>query len=121
MRREQEEIQRKEDEELLQIRKQWNNVIESNKAEDEQRKKQLEEGRAKRLARLFKDDWNSDNEEEDDEEPLFRHLDQGAAKGGIDELIDKVEVHLQVEMGILRKWQEKDFAMIKEQSRSYFP
>ena len=85
------------------------------------RKKQLEEGRAKRLARLFKDDWNSDNEEEDDEEPLFRHLDQGAAKGGIDELIDKVEVHLQVEMGILRKWQEKDFAMIKEQSRSYFP
>lgn len=52
---------------------------------------------------------------------MFRHLDQGAAKGGIDELIDKVEVHLQVEMGILRKWQEKDFAMIKEQSRGYFP
>ena len=52
---------------------------------------------------------------------MYRHLDHGAATSGIDELIDKVEVHLQVEMGILRKWQEKDFAMIKEQSRGHFP
>ena len=32
-----------------------------------------------------------------------------------------MEVHLQVEMGILRKWKEKDFAEVKGAAPNYFP
>ena len=83
----------------------------------------MQDARARRLANLFKEDWTTmeKTDGDDDEEPLYRHLDHGAATSGIDELIDKVEVHLQVEMGILRKWKEKDFAEIKKEAPSHFP
>ena len=60
--------------------------------------------RAKRLAHLFKDE-----ESEDDEDILLaQKLDAGAAYTDINNLMDKVDVHLKVEMNILKKWQEKD-------------
>ena len=37
-------------------------------------------------------------------------MDRGAAGYGIGSLLDKVDVHLQVEMNILKKWQNKDIA-----------
>lgn len=100
--------QEEDDEELLHLRKNWRDTIDSNKKNDEEQRKRLEEARAKRLARLFRDDDEDGNASADDE-PLNKQLDYGAATTGIESLIDKVEVHLQVEMNILRKWKEKDF------------
>ena len=39
---------------------------------------------------------------------MNKNLDRGAAHGGINSLMDKVDVHLKVEMNILKKWNEKD-------------
>lgn len=39
---------------------------------------------------------------------MAKHLDLGAAQTDIHNLLDKVDVHLQVEMNILKKWQDKD-------------
>jgi len=84
----------------------WIKIIEKERQQARLRKTQEEEERAKRLARLFKFDGLV--EDSDDEENLAEQLDRGAAEAGIDSLIDKVEVHLAVEMNILRKWKEKD-------------
>ena len=58
------------------------------------------------MARLFAPIDGSDDS--DDEEPINVNLDRGAATTGIESLMDKVNVHLQVEMNILRKWKQKD-------------
>lgn len=85
--------QEEDDEELLHLRKNWRDTIDSNKKNDEEQRKRLEEARAKRLARLFRDDDEDGNASADDE-PLNKQLDYGAATTGIESLIDKVEVHL---------------------------
>lgn len=84
----------------------WAEVIARQQREAAERKRQQEEARAKRLARLFAPIDGSDDS--DDEEPINVNLDRGAATTGIESLMDKVNVHLQVEMNILRKWKQKD-------------
>ena len=39
---------------------------------------------------------------------MNRNLDRGAAGNAINEVLDKVDVHLQVEMNILDRWNKKD-------------
>lgn len=57
--------------------------------------------------------FNNENEalNSDSDEQLNEILDRGAAKTGIDALMDKVNVHLQVEMNVLTKWNDKDKAL----------
>ena len=83
----------------------------------------MQEARAKRLSRLFRDedDYYSEDGYELNVEPLNKQLDYGAATTSIDSLIDKVEVHLQVEMNILRKWKDKDFEEVKAQAKQMYP
>ena len=85
-------------------------ILQREREENAKRKKREEEARAKRLARLFAD-LNEDDS--DDEELINANLDRGAVNNRMGFLIDKVDVHLQVEMNILRKWNDKD--MLKGQ------
>jgi len=83
----------------------WIEILQKEREENAKRKKREEEERAKRLARLFAD---PNEEDSDDEELMNANLDRGAANNRIGFLLDKVDVHLQVEMNILRKWNDKD-------------
>ena len=83
------------DGEVQEIRSKWQEVLAKEKQKVEQRRKDQEEARAKRLARLF------GNESSDDEEVLHQNLDRNAAGTDIGGLMDKVDVHLKVEMNLL--------------------
>ena len=67
------------------------------------------------MARLFasidgsSDSSDDDGDDDKDEETQNRLMDRGAAENRVQNMIDKVDVHLQVEMNILRKWKEKDY------------
>ena len=72
------------------------------------RKKLQEEARAKRLARLFNQDMSDTDSQNSDEEAFIVNLDRAAVNTKIENIMDKVNVHLQVEMNILKKWKDKD-------------
>lgn len=48
-------------------------------------------------------------------------MDRGAAENRVQNMIDKVDVHLQVEMNILRKWKEKDHEYGKKYDTKNWP
>lgn len=103
------EKQKKADEEDDEKITSWMATLRREKKETGIRKKKEEEARARRLARLFEFTKDDNSEEEsEDEEFIQASMDRKAADTGISHLLDRVDVHLQVEKNILNKWNVKD-------------